>query len=109
MVTLLYTVRDLELVRRPHFFHTQMTESKHLNHVLILISFYGFHSAPLVWIKTPHLSITESQADENCQCLFIKKKPCQTNLFYFLYDPLINQHSVTGGVVGVIFLILESF
>jgi len=33
----------------------------------------------------PHLNVTESQASKNCQCLFIKKRPCQTNLFYFFF------------------------
>ena len=106
MVTLLYTVRDLGLVRRPHFFQTTpMTKGKHLScvqvtdfsDVLIIINFHGLPSAALVQMKMPHRSVTESQADENCQCLFIRKRSCQTNLFYFFYDPVINQYSVLEG------------
>lgn len=59
-----------------------MTEGKHLScvqvtdfsDVLIIISFHGLPSAALVQMKMAHLSITESQADENCQCQFIKKR-----------------------------------
>lgn len=85
------------------FFQTQMAEVKHLNHlqitdfsdVLIITSSQVLPSAALVWTKRPHLSLTESQADEICWCLFIKKRSCQINLFYLFYDPVINQHNVS--------------
>lgn len=65
--------------------------------VLVIISFHGLPSSALVRMKKPHLSIPGSQADDNCQCLFIKRRSCQTSLFYIFFDAVLNQHSVSEG------------
>lgn len=65
--------------------------------VLVIISFHGLPSSALVRMKKPHLSIPGSQANDNCQCLFIKRRSCQTSLFYIFFDAVLNQHSVSEG------------
>lgn len=55
----------------------------------------------------PHLSLTESESKE--LPMPAKKRSYKIKYQVFFFDPVINERSVLGEVVGVIFLTLEWF